>query len=82
MSQNDQKLLALLTKVLDVDAGSISDDTSPDNTPSWDSFTALFLVSELETEFDVHFAMEEVYAVKCVRDIRTALQRHGVSFND
>lgn len=77
MSENNQKLVSLLSKVLDIESGSISDDTSPENTASWDSFNALLLVSELESEFNVHFSMEEVYAVKCVKDIKEALMKHN-----
>ena len=37
------------------------------------------MVSALEQEFNVHFTMAEVYEVKCVKDIREALERHNVS---
>ncbi len=79
MSDNNQKLLNLLSKVLDIGPDSISDATSPENTESWDSYNALVLVSELEGEFHVSFGMDEIYAVKCVGDIKAALKRHGVS---
>jgi acyl carrier protein len=82
MSENNKKLLALLSRVLDIDRALISDNTSPENTDSWDSYNALLLVSELEIEFNVHFSMEEVYAVKCVKDIKEALIRHNVGSFD
>ncbi len=81
MSINNEKLNMLLSKVLGIDSDSISDDTSPENTSSWDSFNGLVIVSELETEFNVHFSMGEVYAVTCVKDIREALKLHGVNFD-
>lgn len=77
---NEQKLIGLLARVLNIEPDSISDSTSPENTASWDSFNALLLVSELETEFNVQFTMDEIYAVKCVKDIREALKQHSVSF--
>jgi acyl carrier protein len=80
MSENNQKLLMLLSRVLDINQASISDFTSPENTDSWDSYNALLLVSELETEFNVHFTIEEVYSVKCVKDIKEALMSHNVIF--
>jgi len=76
--ENKKKLLLLLSRVLDIDAGTITDETSPENTESWDSYNALMMVLELENEFDVHFTMDEVYGVKCVKDIKAALVRHGV----
>ena len=81
MSFNDDKLIALLSKVLDVDTQLITDDTAPDNTETWDSFNALVMVSELEVEFQVNFTMDEIYAVKCVNDITEALKSHDVSFS-
>jgi acyl carrier protein len=78
MSVNNDKLKSILARVLDIEKVNINDNTSPENTESWDSFNALLLVTELETEFDVQFTMEEVYAVKCVRDIKMALSSHGV----
>lgn len=78
MSENLQKLYAILAKVLAIDSASITDATSPDNVENWDSYNALMLVSELETGFNVHFTIDEVVAVKNVGDIKEALQRHGI----
>jgi len=80
MSDKNNELMALLSKILNIDVESITDETSPDNTPSWDSFNGLVMVSELEEVFSVHFSIEEVYAVTCVKDIKSALIRHGVEF--
>ena len=81
MSSNNAKLIALISRVLDIDKNSITDFTSPENTESWDSFNALVMVSELELEFEVHFSIEEVYSVTCVKDIRDVLRRHDVVFS-
>ena len=80
MSKNNEKLIDLVSKVLIVEVETVTDETSPENTASWDSYNALLMVSELEDEFNVHFSIEEVYSVKCVKDIRDALCRHHVSF--
>ena len=80
VSENNEKLKVLISKVLDISKEAVTDETSPESTPSWDSFNALVMVSELEDDFNVHFSMEEVLAVKCVKDIREALMRHGVEF--
>ena len=80
VSENNEKLKVLISKVLDISKEAVTDETSPESTPSWDSFNGLVMVSELEDDFNVHFSMEEVLAVKCVKDIREALMRHGVEF--
>jgi acyl carrier protein len=73
------KLDQILARVLSVDPNTITDETSPKDVPTWDSFNALMLVSELELVFQVRFSMAEVVGVKCVGDIKRALIKHGVA---
>ena len=77
-----KKLNSILSRVLEINEYSINDETSPENVDKWDSFNGLVLVSELEKEFNVKFTMEEVISVKCVRDIKEALKKHGVEVDD
>lgn len=81
MSDAIKKLSSILSKVLAITEDSISDETSPRNTETWDSYNALMLVSELEEGFNVHFTIDEVVGVKNVKDIKDALMRHGINFN-
>ena len=68
----------LVARVLDVDESVLNDNSSPDTISSWDSFNGLMLVSELESNFNVKFTMDEVLAVKNYGDIKEALKKHGV----
>ncbi len=77
-----KRLTSILSNVLEVDADTITEDTSPQNVESWDSFNGLVLVSELETNFNVKFTMDEVTSVKCVKDIKECLIKHGITFHD
>jgi acyl carrier protein len=72
------RLHNILIKVLEVEASEITDDMSPDTIESWDSFNGLMLVSELESVFGIKFTMQEIIDVTNVRDIKDALNRHGV----
>ncbi len=78
MISNNQKLMTLISSVLNIDENSINNETSPENTESWDSFNALVMVSELESQFEVQFSIEEVYSVACVKDIKDALIKYGI----
>ncbi|VVB83549.1 Uncharacterised protein [uncultured archaeon] len=71
-------LKELVAKVLDIDKRIINNESSPENIPSWDSFNGLMIVSELETNFNVKFTLEEVVAVRNFKDIKEALERHGI----
>ncbi len=75
-----KRLKEVLADVLEIDEASITDDTAPDNVDTWDSMNGLVLVTELEAKFNIKFKMEEVTSVKCVGDIKAALQNHGVVF--
>ena len=80
MTSNNQKLMMLISSVLNIDENLINNETSPENTESWDSFNALVMVSELESQFKVQFSIDEVYSVLNVKDIKDALIKHGTIF--
>ena len=73
------KLQCLFAKVLKMDVNIINDETSPHNTPQWDSLSTMLLVAELEDCFDVSFSTEEIMAIKSVAIVREILQKRGVS---
>ncbi len=77
-----KRFKATLSKVLKIDENDITDETSPDNTPTWDSFNALMLVTALEEEFSVRFTAGDIVGVKNVGDIKTSLNRHGITFSN
>lgn len=78
MATNNEKLNELLSQVLSISVGEITDSTSSENTSAWDSFNGLLLVAEIEELFSVQFSIDEIYAISCVKDIRELLHRHGV----
>lgn len=77
-----KRLKSILSNVLNINEDTINDETSPDNVETWDSFAGLMLVSELESQFNIKFTMDEIVAVKCVGDIKEAVTRHGVELNE
>ena len=72
------KVEEIVGKIFGIDSSKITDETSPDNTEEWDSFTGLLLATELEEKFDVKFNFDEIALVKNVGDIKKALKRHGI----
>jgi len=77
-----KRLKQILAKILEIDEDKINDETSPDNVDNWDSFNGLMIVSELESRFNVKFTMDQVVAVKCVKDIKEALRKQGVQLDE
>ncbi|MCB1203766.1 MAG: acyl carrier protein [Verrucomicrobiae bacterium] len=79
MSENtlEARLHDLLSKVLGIPPGSISDDLSPDNTPEWSSIAHLNLILAIEDEFDIQLSPEETLEMLSVRLIRLYLEETG-----
>ncbi len=72
------KLLNILSRVLDLKIENITDSIGPNNTESWDSFNGLLLATELEKEFEVKFTMEDIVSIKNVGDIKKKLIKYGI----
>lgn len=79
--ENKEKLINLLAKILEIPPESINDTTSPENTPSWDSFNGLLIANELEKQFQVKFTIEEIVDVENVGDIKRHLRGHGIKID-
>lgn len=73
-----RRLNDILCRVLQIGEAEIRDELTPADVPSWDSFNALLLVSELESAFKIKFTFAEVTGVQCVGDIRKILQSKGI----
>ena len=77
-----KQLYEIIGKVFSISVDDVSDDSSPENIESWDSFNGLVLVDELENHFNVKFTLSEIADVKNVSDIKKYLKNHGVELND
>ena len=72
------RLAAMFALVLKVPADRLSDETSPDNTPSWDSLAAMELVSQIEETFGVQLSTREIMKMRSLGLAREILRGKGV----
>lgn len=72
------RVAKVFADVLRVPAESITDETSPDNTPQWDSMAAMNLVVAIEDEFDVRLSTAEIVSMRNVAIVRKVLTTKGV----
>jgi acyl carrier protein len=77
-----QRLYDLIAKVMNKPSSAINDESSPESIENWTSFKGYVLLSELETEFNVKFTIDEAMDVANVADIKKHLKNHGVLLND
>ena len=71
-------LIQVFAEGLGVDPGSLSEDTSPDNTTEWDSLAAITLVGLIEGEFDVRLGAREIMKMQTIGLARSVLKGKGV----
>jgi acyl carrier protein len=72
----DKRLVDSLSRAFKIDPAGITLETSPANTPTWDSFAHLKLVFEIEDAFDVRLSSEEIPQVTSVARLQEILQKH------
>ncbi|MFW9982257.1 MAG: acyl carrier protein [Candidatus Thorarchaeota archaeon] len=74
MSEFEEKLLDILSKVLLLDTDKIPDNLRRKDFEPWDSMNHLIIVSEIENEFEIFFEDEEVVDMWTVGDIKRILR--------
>ena len=77
-----KKLKSILSSIFGVKEETITENSSPENIETWDSFNSLILISELEKNYSLRFTTEEIISVKNVGDIIKVLKEHKVSAKD
>jgi len=68
----------IFAEVLGVPLESITDATSPDTEPRWDSLKVMPLALALEAAFSVRFTTREILAMRTVGLVRKVLREKGV----
>ena len=58
------KLREILAAAIDVDSDDLTDISSPDNTPEWDSFAHMTMVAAMEEEFKITLTLDEVKSMQ------------------
>ena len=75
MTDFDNKLLDILTRVFRIERDEIKDDLKRKDFEPWDSMAHLMLISEVENEFEIFFEDEEVVDIWTVGDIKKILKQ-------
>ena len=76
-----KKLFEIVSRVMNIPAGEISESSGPTSIPEWDSFNMYVLLDEIEKEFSIKFSLEETLEMKTVGDFKKKLEKHGADPN-
>jgi acyl carrier protein len=77
---NTSKLFEVFSHLFKVDPSELSDESSSDTIPSWDSLGMVNLVVELEQVFGVQFDLLEIADFKNIGIIKSILAEKGIPF--
>jgi len=72
------KLISLFAEELGVDPDSLNEESSPENTPEWDSLAAMNLVAAVEDTFDTTLSTKEIMIMRSIGIVRQVLTDKGV----
>ena len=73
------RVATVFSEVLGIPPETVSDETSPENTPQWDSLNAMNLVVALEGAFNVRLSTKEIVSMRTVGIVRKVLRAKGVT---
>ena len=71
------RIASVIARVFKISADSVNAESGPHTIPAWDSAGHMNLVLELEREFGVRFADEDVVEMIGVEAIAAAIARLG-----
>ncbi|MEM9520016.1 MAG: acyl carrier protein [Actinomycetota bacterium] len=71
-------LLDVFAQGLSLDAATLDDETSPDNTEAWDSLAAMELVTLIEDNFDVSLSTRDIMKMRSIGMARSVLKDKGI----
>jgi acyl carrier protein len=79
-----ERVVEVVSQVMNVPVEQLDDDSSPDTVPNWDSLKHMNLILALEESFAVSFSDDEVIQMLSVRKIVDILKKReskGTSYD-
>jgi acyl carrier protein len=77
-SMSHDALILVFAEGLGVDPATLSEDSSPENTPEWDSLAAMTLVALIEEQFSVRLSTREIMKMQTIALARSVLSGKDV----
>ena len=78
----DNSLHRLLVEFFNLPANTPSEDIRQQLLANWDSLAMVQLITELERQFSIEFDLEEINQLRSYAEIREALYRKGLVFEN
>ena len=70
-----EELELIFRQVLNTDTLSLSETSTPDDIPAWDSLNNAVLLAEIQNHFKVRFSLRDIMQIESVGDICSLLEQ-------
>ena len=71
-----EKLTLIFRTVFEDESIILTEDTSPDDIPDWDSLSQILLIEEIEKLFHVQLELDEVFTIHNIKDMINIIEKH------
>lgn len=72
------RVIETFADVLEIPVDRLNDESSPANTPEWDSLATVNLTLGIEFEFGVKLSTQEVMSMKSIAIVKEVLRAKGI----
>lgn len=72
------RLAEMAANVFELEPAQVHDAMAPGEVPTWDSFTHVMLITQVEETFQVRLDPKELTSIKNIGDIRALLRKRGI----
>ncbi|MBT5109481.1 MAG: acyl carrier protein [Rhodospirillaceae bacterium] len=69
----------IFSEILKVSVDQLDDESSPENTPQWDSYAAMDLTLALEDEFGIRLTTKDIVSMRSIAIVKNVLRKAGVT---
>ncbi len=69
----------IVSKILLVDESKVADDLKRNELETWDSMNHLILISELEQNYNITFADDDIASIASIKDLKMVLKKYNVT---
>lgn len=64
-----EKIIALIEKTLNLDAGTLNENTRIDEVEGWDSLVHVLIIGELESDLGISIPLDEAIEITSVSEL-------------
>lgn len=72
-------LYQLFSEILEIPVNELNENTSPENTPQWDSLAAMMLVAAIENEFNIQLTTKEILKMSNLKAVSALLKEKNAA---